>query len=123
VQPISREEGAGVRAAFEALAMEGSPVTPQAMVMPTGQALVDYVAGHPEAIGYASMAETSNRVRVLKIEGELPNPETIKEESYPLRYDLWLVAANSSEPVRSFVAFAGSQAGQEIIGQQFAQIK
>jgi phosphate transport system substrate-binding protein len=123
VQPMSREEGAGVRAAFEALAMEGLPVTPRAIVMPTGKALVDYVADHPEAIGYVSMAETSNRVRPLKIEGELPTPETSKEGSYPLSYDLWLVAANSSEPVQSFVAFARSQAGQEIIGQRFAQIK
>jgi phosphate transport system substrate-binding protein len=123
VQPMSREAGAGVRAAFETLAMEGLPVTPQAMVMPTGQALVDFVAGHPEAIGYVSMAETSNRVSVLKIEGELPTPETAKEGSYPLSYDLWLVTANSSEPVQRFVAFARSQAGQEIIGQRFARIK
>jgi phosphate transport system substrate-binding protein len=123
VQPMSREEGAGVRAAFEALAMEGLPVTPQAIVVPTGQALVDYVADHPGAIGYVSMAETSNRVRVLKVEGEVPTPETTREGSYPLSYDLWLVAANSSEPVQSFVAFARSQAGQEIIGQRFAQIK
>ncbi len=41
---ISREDGSGDRTAFEALAMGGERVTLNALVMPTSQAVVDYVA-------------------------------------------------------------------------------
>ena len=53
---ISREDGSGTRAAFEALVMGGDRVTLNALVMPTSQAVVDYVATHRAAIGYVSMA-------------------------------------------------------------------
>ena len=53
---ISREDGSGTREAFEAMVMGGERVTLNALVMPGSQAVVDYVAAHPTAIGYVSAA-------------------------------------------------------------------
>ena len=56
---VSREDGSGTRAAFEAAVMEGRPVTLNAVVQPDGDAVVGYVARAPGAIGYVSHARVA----------------------------------------------------------------
>lgn len=124
VQPVSREEGSGTRAAFEALVMEGYRVTPSAVVATYSQSVVDYVAGHPQAIGYVSMAYVSPAVKVLAIEGELPTPASAGQGSYPLTRELWLVTVDPpSSVVHDLVHFALSPAGQQIAGQRFGRLR
>jgi phosphate transport system substrate-binding protein len=124
VQPVSREEGSGTRMGFEALVMEGQKVTPLAVVASSSQAVVDYVASHPNAIGYASMGYLSPEVKALKIEGELPTPETAGRGSYALTRELWLVTpVPPSEAVQEFVDFALGPAGQQIVGLRYGRIR
>jgi phosphate transport system substrate-binding protein len=124
VQPVSREEGSGTRAAFEALVMEEHGVTPLAIVAPSSRAVVDYVANHPQSIGYVSMAYVSPEVKVLSLEGELPTPQTTGRASYPLTRELWLVTADPAAPdVESLVRFALSAAGQQIAGRRYGRIR
>lgn len=124
VQPVSREEGSGTRAAFEALVMEEHQVTPLAIVAPSSRAVVEYVALHPEAIGYVSMAQVTPEVKVLSLEGEVPTPETIGRVSYPLTRELWLIRPDQARPeVESLVRFALSPAGQQIVGRRYGRIK
>jgi phosphate transport system substrate-binding protein len=124
VQPVSREEGSGTRAAFEALVMIDRPVTPMAVLVPSPGAVVAYVAEQPGAIGYVSMAEVTSAVKVLKVEGALPTPESAGRGSYPLTHEMWLLTAESPpEAVRSFVEFALSAAGQEIVGQRYGRVR
>jgi phosphate transport system substrate-binding protein len=124
VQPVSREEGSGTRAAFESLAMDGRPVTPLAIVAPSSRAVVEYVAEHPQAIGYVSMGYLSPEVKALEIEGELPTPVTAGDGSYALTRELWLVTTDPRpDAVRRFVQFALSAAGQQVVGQRYGRIK
>jgi phosphate transport system substrate-binding protein len=124
VQPVSREAGSGTRAAFEALVMEEHAVTPLAIVAPSSRAVVDYVADHPESIGYVSMAYVTPEVKVLSLEGELPTPQTTGRASYPLTRELWLVTADPAAPeVESLIRFALSPAGQQIVGQRYGRIR
>ena len=124
IQPVSREGGSGTRAAFEALVMADRKVTPLAILALSSEAVVGYVAEHPDAIGYVSMGHLSPEVKVLKIEGELPEPETAGRASYPLTRELWLVTADPTpEAVRDFIRFALSPAGQQIVGQKHGRIK
>jgi phosphate transport system substrate-binding protein len=123
VQPVSREDGSGTRAAFEALVMEDLAVTPRALVAPSGHAVVKQVAQDPQAIGYISMSEVTPQVKVLKIEGLLPTPENVGLGSYPLTRELWLVAPTPVDVSLShFVKFALSPAGQQVVGQRFGRI-
>jgi len=120
VQPVSREAGSGTRAAFEALAMGDRPVTPLAVVVPSEQAVVAYVAGHHNAIGYVSMGQATPQVKVLKVEGLRPTPQTAGDGSYPLSRELWLVAPEPlPEAVQAFFDFALSPAGQQIVGRRY----
>jgi phosphate transport system substrate-binding protein len=124
VQVVSREGGSGTRAAFEARVMEGQPVTPTALVMPGSQAVADYVAAHPQAIGYVSMGYLSEKVRALAVEGVLPTPKTAAGGTYHLARPLFLVAPE--EPggaVRSFVDFVLGLEGQRIVGQHYGRVR
>lgn len=124
VQPISREEGSGARAAFENLLMGDEKVTPRAMLLTSPQAVVDYVAAHPSAIGYVSMAQVTPTVKVLTVEGVLPTPETVGQGAYPLTRELYLVSrAPVSTEVQSWIEYCLSPAGQQVVGQSFGRLR
>lgn len=124
VQVVSREEGSGTRDAFEALVMTERAVTPMAVVAPSGEAVVAYVAAHPEAIGYVSMGLVTSAVKVLSVEGETPAPQSVERGSYPLSRELWLVTvAAPAEPVAAFQRFILGPAGQQIVGRDFGRIR
>ena len=53
---VSREDGSGARIYFEDRVMQEESVSLTAVVMPTSQDVVDYIAKTPNAIGYVSRA-------------------------------------------------------------------
>jgi phosphate transport system substrate-binding protein len=121
---ISREDGSGDRKAFESLVMGGDRVTLNALVMPTAQAVVDYVARHPAAVGYASMAQLRDDVHVLPVEEVAPNPEQIQAGAYHLGRLLYVYVNNSSSSaVRSFLDFVLSPAGQAIVAKHHVALR
>lgn len=116
VQVLSREDGSGTRAAFEAGVMAGRRVTQTALVMPSSQAVVQWVASHPDAIGYVSMAYITTTVEVVSLEGVSPTIHNVENGSYPLIRVLYLVTHEpASHSVEDFVRFCLSPAGQAII--------
>lgn len=124
VQVISREEESGTRIAFETRVMEGQQVTPMALVMPSSRAVIDYVAAHPQAIGYVSMGYLSEKVKALPVEAVMPTPQTVSEGTYHLTHPLFLIAAEEPEAApRSFVDFVLGPEGQRIIGQQYGRVR
>jgi phosphate transport system substrate-binding protein len=124
VQIVSREEGSGTRSAFESLVLDDRQVTPLAVVAPSSRAVVDFVAAHPNAIGYVSMGYATPSVKVLKIEGQLPTTKAVGEGSYPLTRELWLVSAKpASGAVKAFLNFVLGPAGQQIVGRNYGRIK
>ena len=112
---VSREDGSGSRAAFQALVLGGDRVTLNALVMPNSQAMVNYVAEHPEAIGYVSISMLNGEVRTLPIEGVLPDAESVSQGAYHLVRTLYLVTPQGL-PVRTqqFLDFVLSAPGQTI---------
>jgi phosphate transport system substrate-binding protein len=124
VQPVSREEGSGARVAFEALVMVDQHVTPRAALLLSPEAVVEYVAATPNAIGYVSMGYVGPEVKVLRIEGLLPTPDTTAQGVYPLSREFWLVAVEPlSGAVQDFVDFALSPAGQQIVGRRYGRVR
>jgi phosphate transport system substrate-binding protein len=104
--------------------MEDQEVTPMAIVAPSPDAVIGCVAEHPEAIGYVSTGSLSDTVKVLRIEGAQPSEEAVRDGKYPLARDLVLVVIGpTSEPVQSFLDFALSPAGQQIVGRRHGRIR
>jgi phosphate transport system substrate-binding protein len=121
---VSREDGSGTRAVFEELVMEGQRVTPTAVVMPNSRAVVEYVAEHPQAIGYVSMGHLSQEVKVLEIEEVVPTPKSVRQGEYHLLRPLFLLT--NREPtgeIKDFVDFVLSPTGQSIVGRKYGRVK
>lgn len=127
---VSREEGSGTRTNFERRVMGETPVSLTAVVMPTGEDVVDYVARHPEAIGYVSMAYIAGLdaeeplVQVLAIEGVAPSAAEVAAQRYPIMQPLYLVSdVPPTGRVREFIDFVLSPTGQEIVTRFHAPIR
>lgn len=89
---VSREDGSGARAAFESMVLQGEDTSLNALVMPSSEAVIDYVANTPSAIGYVSTQCLDDRVRAVPVEGVAPTEETIANGSYPLWRELYMVS-------------------------------
>ncbi|HEX9114704.1 MAG TPA: phosphate ABC transporter substrate-binding protein [Anaerolineae bacterium] len=118
---VSREDGSGTRAAFESLVMASERVTLNAIVMPSSQSMVDYVATHPMAIGYVTMAEVSNRVRAVKVEDAAPVAASVQTGAYHLTRLISLYRRPGA--AQGFVDFVLSPAGQAIVAQRQVPIR
>jgi phosphate transport system substrate-binding protein len=137
---VSREDGSGARILFEERVMGEERVSLTAVVMPTSQDVVDYVAGNPAAIGYVSRAHTAawipgeavtttaalaeTPVKVLELEGRWPTRETVAAQQYGLTQPLYLITRGApAGRVRQFIDFVLSPAGQAIVARYHAPIR
>ena len=119
---VSREKGSGTRAAFESAVLGDCDAALTAVVVTSSEAVVEYVAETPASIGYVSTLRladgSSERVRVLPVDGVSPVPAAIAEGSYVLSRPLLL--ASIGEPTgegREFAKWVLGAAGQVTIGK------
>jgi phosphate transport system substrate-binding protein len=128
---VSRENGSGTRAAFESIALDGEGTTLNAVVVPSSEAMIEYVGSTPGAIGYVSTLWLSpnvlgpsgqdprlgHGVRVLPVEGLLPTGQAVSDGSYLLWRQLYV--ASRGEPdgeVREFAQWLLQGGGLEESG-------
>jgi phosphate transport system substrate-binding protein len=118
---VTREEGSGTRAAFERVVLGNYDATLTAVVMPSSEAVIEYVARTPGAVGYVSTLwlgePAADGVRAPPVEGTLPTLDAISDGSYPLVRPLYLAAA--AEPVgqaREFAQWVLGSEGRAVIG-------
>jgi phosphate transport system substrate-binding protein len=124
VQVVSREDGSGTRAAFESMVMADERVTLTALVMPNSQAVVDYVAGDPRAIGYVSMGYLNEQVKTLAVEELLPTPENVSPGTYHLTRELAVLSRpGASAEAQGFLDFALSPAGQAVVARRYGRVR
>jgi len=121
---VSREDGSGTRAVFEKLVMQGKRVTPTAVVMPSSRAVVEYVAEHPQAIGYVSMGQLIQEVKALEIEEAAPTPDSVRQGTYHLLRPLFLITRQEpTGEIKGFVDFVLSPTGQSIVGRKYGRVQ
>ena len=121
---VSREDGSGTREVFEEMVMGEKRVTLTAIVMSSSEAVIEYVARHPTAIGYVSMGHLSPQVKALPIEGVSPTPEDVQSGGYPLTRPLYLLTGQEpTGEMKAFIEFALSPAGQAIVGQRYSRLR
>jgi phosphate transport system substrate-binding protein len=141
IQLVSREDGSGARVLFETRVMGEERVSLTAVVMPTSADVVEYVAKNPAAIGYVSRAEVAAYiedapaaapgamaprppVKVLSVEGNLPLRALLSSQEYALTQPMYLITNGpASGPVREFIDFTLSPAGQAIVNRYSAPIR
>jgi ABC-type phosphate transport system substrate-binding protein len=129
---VSRESGADTRLILDTLVMEDRRTTLGARLALSGQTVLEIVGSTPGAIGYVSMAQVDHRVRVVPLAAQrgdppiVPTPETVGAGQYPLRSTILVVGLQPPEDgsiYRDWFAWMQSEAGQAIVGQQYAPLQ
>lgn len=122
IMVTSREGGSEAHRAFEEMVMGDGEVTPAAVVVPDGEAMSEWVAKHPQAIGYASMGHLTPQVKALQPEGIPLDGRTVEEGHYPLvRPLILLIGEEARQEVKDFIAFALGPSGQAIVAQRYGR--
>ena len=131
ITALQRNEGAGSQTLMEKLVMQGEPMmeAPQDYIVATMGQLMTAVKsydGSADAIGYsvyyyAEEMKMARGLKLLRLEGVEPNPDTIRSEEYPLVNPKYVVIpANAPEdaPNRLLYDWLLSTGGQRMIAAE-----
>jgi phosphate transport system substrate-binding protein len=129
---VSREEGSGTRAAFEELVMEYKdasgekqmvPITENALLQQSNGQVRTTVASTPNSIGYLSFGFLDDSTRGVAIDGVEPSVANVKNGSYPIFRPLnTLTNGAPNEMAQAFLDFILSEAGQEIVAEDYISV-
>lgn len=121
VRLVSREPGSPAATVFAAAILADTRLAGSAVIRPGDQAVRDYVAAHPGAIGYLSLAWADETVRVIALDGVRPAPGEVAADAYPLTHPVVAVTRlGPAGEVRAFLDFCRRPEGREVLGQLYA---
>lgn len=125
---LSREVNSGTHVYFkEHVLRKGNAASkeefaPDALLLPSSQAIADEVAQNKGAIGYFGMGYANPALRTVAVskdgssEAVLPTIETVVSGAYPISRPLFLYTKEEpKEDVKKFLDFIFSPEGQEIV--------
>jgi phosphate transport system substrate-binding protein len=125
---VTREEGSGTRSAFaEIIGLEKSDdpstaIVSYAAVSDSTGAVQTTVSQNPDAIGYISFSEVdANQVNTVQYEGVTVSAETLKDGTYKLKREFYLVTkqgATLAPAAQAFKDYVLGAEGQKIVGEK-----
>lgn len=131
ITALQRNEGAGSQTLMEKLVMQGTPMmeAPTEYIVTTMGQLMEAVKsfdGSPGAIGYsvyyyAEEMKMAQGLKLLKLEGVEPNPDTIRSETYPLvnpKYVVIPAGEPKGAPNKVLFDWLLSEDGQMLIAKE-----
>lgn len=116
---IGREAGSGTRDGFESITKTEDICEYRQELTSTGD-VITTVAGNPNAIGYASLASVSDKVKMISVNHVMPSEETVKDGSYVVQRPFVLVTNQNkelSETAQQFFDYITSSNAAEIISK------
>ena len=116
---IGREAGSGTRDGFESITGTKDACQYRQELTSTGD-VITTVSQNPNAIGYASLAAVSDKVKTLTVGGVTPTEDTVKDGSYMIQRPFVLVTkdgAQLSPAAQLFFDYATSADAAEIISK------
>lgn len=114
---IGREAASGTRDGFESITGTAGNCKYSQELTSTGD-VVQTVSSNPNAIGYASLASVSNKVKTMSVEGIVPSEETILSGDYKIQRNFVLVTRKDKElsgSAKDFFDFCMSKSADEYI--------
>ena len=116
---IGREAGSGTRDGFESITGTEDACNYTQELTSTG-AVIQAVAGNPNAFGYASLSavEGADGVKAVSVEGVAPSEETVLDGTYKVQRNFNFVFNSSNElsdAAQAFVDFALSADAADLI--------
>ena len=114
---IGREAGSGTRDGFESITGTKDACKMDQELTSTG-AVIEAVAGNPNAIGYASLSALKDSVKAVTVNGVACSEETVLDGSYEIQRPFVFVTKDSvelSDQAQAFFDFATSAEANELI--------
>jgi len=116
IHVFAREEGSGTRSAFEELVMQGTFITPKAIVQDSNGAVRQLISNDRYSIGFISLGLVDTTVKALKMDGVAATWENVVNGTYSLyRPFLFVTSGDPSEQSGHFIDFTLSAIGQELL--------
>lgn len=115
--PVTREEGSGTRASFEAMIMAEEAISDACLVQDSNGAVREIIATTLQGVGYISVGLVDDREKAVAINGVRPTLANLITEKYRFsRPFLMLLREEPGGEVKKFIDYARSEEGQEILG-------
>ncbi len=127
---LSREVNSGTHVYFkEHILRKGDPnakdeFAPNALLLPSSQAIADEIKGNPDAIGYYGMAYISKEQKALHVAKKSgaefigPTAENVINGSYPISRPLFIYTnGKPTGPSKEFVEYVMSPEGQAVVAK------
>ena len=114
---IGREAGSGTRDGFESITGTKDACKMDQELTSTG-AVIEAVAGNPNAIGYASLSALKDTVKAVTVGGVTCSEDTVLDGSYEIQRPFVFVTKEGVElsaQAQAFFDFATSSAANELI--------
>ena len=114
---IGREAGSGTRDGFESITKTKDACKMDQELTSTG-AVIEAVAGNPNAIGYASLSALKDTVKAVTVGGVACTEDTVLDASYAIQRPFVFVTKDStalSAQAQAFFDFATSAAANDLI--------
>ena len=114
---IGREAGSGTRDGFESITKTKDACKMDQELTSTG-AVIEAVAGNPNAIGYASLSALKDTVKAVTVGGVACTEDTVLDGSYAIQRPFVFVTKDStalSAQAQAFFDFATSAAANDLI--------
>ena len=114
---IGREAGSGTRDGFESITKTKDACKMDQELTSTG-AVIEAVAGNPNAIGYASLSALKDTVKAVTVGGVVCSEETVLDGSYAIQRPFVFVTKDGvalSAQAQAFFDFATSSAANDLI--------
>ena len=114
---IGREAGSGTRDGFESITGTKDACKMDQELTSTG-AVIEAVAGNPNAIGYASLSALKDTVKAVTVGGVECSEETVLDGSYEIQRPFVFVTKDGvalSAQAQAFFDFATSSAANDLI--------
>jgi phosphate transport system substrate-binding protein len=119
----SREEGADTRQEFDRMVMGNRRTNPNAQILPSTLAILQTLSQQTNAIAYLPFSAVTPDVKVLMIDNVSPSQSTLLNNSYALRYTIYMVSLEVlPEEYQTFVGWVQSQEGQSRITPPFTTL-
>ena len=120
VEVLVHAPGSMERDVFDRVVMGDTEVSSFAVIVPHDRAVIEYVAGHPGAIGYVSSAYVDERVRVIAVDGRRPTAIEVRSGRYPLGYPLVLLTpSDAAREAERWIAHALGNRGRQVIERRY----
>jgi phosphate transport system substrate-binding protein len=113
---VGRDSSSGTFECWQEIVMGKTHVSPRALLQSSNGAVVQTVAGNPNAVGYIGVGYLDKQVKGLSVNGVKPGVETAKNKTWPIARDLFLFTAKAPQgDAKTLIDYTLSDKGQKAV--------